>query len=45
MVSPFEFWFIEEPKGGLLFLDVIEEFLFAFDIIMTLFVPYLDRKT
>lgn len=44
-VSPFEFGFIEEQKGGLFVADLIVDFFFAIDIIMTFCVPYLDRRT
>jgi ankyrin repeat protein len=44
-VSPFEFGFIEEPRGGLFVADLIVDSFFAIDIIMTFFVAYLDRRT
>ncbi|KAJ0971256.1 hypothetical protein J5N97_019215 [Dioscorea zingiberensis] len=44
-VSPFEFGFIEEPKGGLAIADNVVNGFFAIDIILTFFVAYLDRTT
>ncbi|KAM0934958.1 putative cyclic nucleotide-binding domain, potassium channel, voltage-dependent, EAG/ELK/ERG [Dioscorea sansibarensis] len=44
-VSPFEFGFIEEPKGALAAADNVVNGFFAIDIILTFFVAYLDRTT
>ncbi|KAJ0985653.1 hypothetical protein J5N97_004009 [Dioscorea zingiberensis] len=44
-VSPFEFGFVERPKGGLAIADNVVNGFFAIDIILTFFVAYLDRAT
>ncbi|KAK1306242.1 Potassium channel AKT1 [Acorus calamus] len=44
-VSPFEFGFIERPKGALAMADNIVNGFFAIDIILTFFVAYLDKAT
>lgn len=44
-VSPFEFGFIENPRGALLAADNVVNGFFGIDIILTFFVAYLDPKT
>lgn len=44
-VSPFEFGFIQHPRGALLIVDNVINFLFLIDIILTFFVAYLDPQT
>uniref|UniRef100_A0A7I4E6D0 Uncharacterized protein n=1 Tax=Physcomitrium patens TaxID=3218 RepID=A0A7I4E6D0_PHYPA len=44
-VSPFEFGFIQNPRGVLLGVDSVVNALFFIDIVMTFFVAYLDPKT
>lgn len=44
-VSPFEFGFLDKPKGPLSIADNIVNGFFAIDIILTFFVAYLDRST
>lgn len=44
-VSPFEFGFVENPRGGLLAVDMVVNGFFAIDIILTFFVAYLDPST
>lgn len=44
-VSPFEFGFIEDPRGALFTADMIVNGFFAIDIILTFFVAYLDSET
>uniref|UniRef100_A0A1D1Z8U8 Potassium channel n=1 Tax=Anthurium amnicola TaxID=1678845 RepID=A0A1D1Z8U8_9ARAE len=44
-VSPFEFGFLERPKGGLAIADNVVNLFFAVDIILTFFVAYLDKAT
>ncbi|XP_058112525.1 potassium channel AKT1-like [Magnolia sinica] len=44
-VSPFEFGFLEKPKGALSVADNVVNGFFAIDIILTFFVAYLDRGT
>lgn len=44
-VSPFEFGFLERPKGGLAIADNVVNGFFAIDIVLTFFVAYLDRAT
>lgn len=44
-VSPFEFGFIENPRGALLAADMVVNGFFGVDIILTLFVAYLDPTT
>lgn len=44
-VSPFEFGFIENPRGGLLAADNVVNGFFGIDIILTFFVAYLDPRT
>lgn len=44
-VSPFEFGFLPNPKGGLSIADNIVNAFFAVDIVLTFFVAYLDKAT
>ncbi|GMP94648.1 hypothetical protein CsSME_00044030 [Camellia sinensis var. sinensis] len=44
-VSPFEFGFLDKPKGPLSITDNIVNGFFAADIILTFFVAYLDKAT
>ncbi|KAF8400701.1 hypothetical protein HHK36_014001 [Tetracentron sinense] len=44
-VSPFEFGFLERPKGPLSITDNVVNGFFAVDIVLTFFVAYLDRAT
>lgn len=44
-VSPFEFGFLEEPRGPLSITDNVVNGFFAIDIILTFFVAYLDKST
>ncbi len=44
-VSPFEFGFIQNPRGALLAVDYTVDAFFAIDIILTFFVAYLDKRT
>ncbi|XXG55989.1 hypothetical protein AAC387_Pa03g3528 [Persea americana] len=44
-VSPFEFGFLEAPRGALSIADNVVNGFFAIDIILTFFVAYLDRRT
>ncbi|XP_068651822.1 potassium channel AKT1-like [Aristolochia californica] len=44
-VSPFEFGFLERPRGPLIVADNIVNGFFAIDIILTFFVAYLDKTT
>ncbi|KAJ4958146.1 hypothetical protein NE237_025257 [Protea cynaroides] len=44
-VCPFEFGFLEGPKGPLAIIDNIVNGFFAVDIIMTFFVAYLDKTS
>ena len=44
-ISPFEFGFLEEPKGPLSIADNVVNGFFAIDIILTFFVAYLDKST
>lgn len=44
-VSPFEFGFLEHPKGGLAIADNVVNGFFAIDIVLTFFVAYLDKAT
>lgn len=44
-VSPFEFGFLDEPKGPLSIADNVVNGLFAIDIVLTFFVAYLDKAT
>jgi len=44
-VSPFEFGFIENPRGTLLAADMVVNGFFGVDIVLTLFVAYLDPAT
>ncbi|XP_057960180.1 potassium channel AKT1-like [Malania oleifera] len=44
-VSPFEFGFLDQPKGPLSIADNIVNGFFAIDIILTFFVAYLDKAS
>uniref|UniRef100_A0A7N0TBX2 Potassium channel n=1 Tax=Kalanchoe fedtschenkoi TaxID=63787 RepID=A0A7N0TBX2_KALFE len=44
-VSPFEFGFLDEPKGPLSIADNVVNGFFAIDIVLTFFVAYLDKAT
>ena len=44
-VSPFEFGFIENPRGALMVIDNVVNFMFLIDILLTFFVAYLDPAT
>ncbi|KAL5976993.1 RAC-alpha serine/threonine-protein kinase [Asimina triloba] len=44
-VSPFEFGFLETPRGLLSVADNVVNGFFAIDIVLTFFVAYLDRST
>ncbi|KAG0600693.1 hypothetical protein M758_11G053600 [Ceratodon purpureus] len=44
-VSPFEFGFLENPRGALLACDMVVNGFFAIDIILTFFVAYMDPTT
>ncbi|XP_062098454.1 potassium channel AKT1-like [Humulus lupulus] len=44
-VSPFEFGFLDKPKGSLAVLDNVVNAFFAIDIAVTFFVAYLDKAT
>ncbi|KAK4478599.1 hypothetical protein RD792_014087, partial [Penstemon davidsonii] len=43
--SPFEFGFLDKPKGPLSIVDNVVNLFFAIDIVLTFFVAYLDRTT
>ncbi|KAL7102225.1 hypothetical protein ACP275_08G105800 [Erythranthe tilingii] len=43
--SPFEFGFLDKPRGPLSIMDNIVNGFFAVDIILTFFVAFLDRST
>ncbi|PON57923.1 Voltage dependent potassium channel [Parasponia andersonii] len=44
-VSPFEFGFLDRPRGSLAVIDNVVNAFFAIDIIVTFFVAYLDKTT
>lgn len=44
-VSPFEFGFVENPRGHLLAVDNVVNGFFGIDIVLTFFVAYLDPTT
>ncbi|WOH03750.1 hypothetical protein DCAR_0623150 [Daucus carota subsp. sativus] len=44
-VSPFEFGFLEAPRGPLSITDNVVNGLFAVDILLTFFVAYVDKAT
>ncbi|CAM8931285.1 unnamed protein product [Rhodiola kirilowii] len=44
-VSPFEFGFLDKPKGPLSVIDNVVNGFFAIDIVLTFFVAYLDKTT
>lgn len=44
-MSPFEFGFLESPKGRLSITDNVVNGIFAIDIILTFFVAYVDKAT
>ncbi|KAL2517599.1 Potassium channel AKT1 [Abeliophyllum distichum] len=44
-VSPFEFGFLDKPKGPLSIMDNVVNGFFAIDIVLTFFVAYLDKAT
>lgn len=44
-VSPFEFGFLDSPKGVLSKTDNVVNGFFAIDIILTFFVAYIDKAT
>lgn len=44
-VAPFEFGFVESPKGPLLGFDYAVNAFFGIDIVVTFFVAYFDRQT
>lgn len=43
--SPFELAFKKVATGSLLYVDLVVDFFFATDIIITFFVAYLDKST
>ncbi|OIT08427.1 PREDICTED: potassium channel AKT1-like [Nicotiana attenuata] len=43
--SPFQFGFLDRPRGPIAIIDNIVNGFFAFDIILTFFVAYLDKST
>jgi len=43
--SPFELAFREMSIGSMLIADLVVDAFFAFDIILTFFVAYLDKST
>lgn len=43
--APFEFGFLPSPKFPLNTVDYVVDLFFGVDIVMTLFVAYLDRAT
>lgn len=43
--SPFQFGFLDRPRGPIAIIDNVVNGFFAFDIIMTFFVAYLDKST
>lgn len=43
--SPFELAFKKVATGSLLYVDLVVDFFFATDIILTFFVAYLDKST
>lgn len=44
-VSPFEFGFVENPRGALRAADMVVNGFFAVDIILTFFVAFTDPTT
>jgi len=44
-ICPFEFGFLEKSKGALAIIDNAVNGFFAFDIVLTFFVAYLDKST
>ena len=44
-MSPFEFGFLEAPRGPLSITDNVVNGLFAVDILLTFFVAYVDKAT
>ncbi|KAG2700062.1 hypothetical protein I3760_07G216200 [Carya illinoinensis] len=44
-VSPFEFGFLEKPRGPLAVIDNVVNSFFAVDIVLTFFVAYLDKAS
>ncbi|XP_050365667.1 potassium channel AKT1-like [Argentina anserina] len=44
-VCPFEFGFLDSPKGPLAITDNVVNGLFGIDIVLTFFVAYLDKTT
>lgn len=44
-VSPFEFGFLEKPRGPLAVIDNVVNAFFAIDIALTFFVAYLDESS
>ncbi|KAF4367025.1 hypothetical protein G4B88_016737 [Cannabis sativa] len=44
-VTPFEFGFLDKPKGTLAILDNVVNGFFGIDIVVTFFVAYLDKST
>lgn len=44
-VSPFEFGFIDRPRGALAITDNVVNGFFFIDIVLTFFVAYLDKAT
>ena len=45
LVSPFEFGFLDRPKGLLSIADNVVNSFLAIDIVLTFFVAYLDKST
>nr|BAD81034.1 potassium channel NKT1 [Nicotiana tabacum] len=43
--SPFQFGFLDRPRGPIAIIDNVVNGFFAFDIILTFFVAYLDKST
>ncbi|KAF3447168.1 hypothetical protein FNV43_RR12348 [Rhamnella rubrinervis] len=44
-VSPFEFGFLDKPRGALAIADNFVNAIFAIDIVLTFFVAYLDKTS
>lgn len=45
VVCPFEFAFIHSTRGFFYVVDIIVNVVFVMDVILTFFVPYLDKNT
>eukprot|EP00850_Spirogloea_muscicola_P001493 SM000005S17290 [mRNA] locus=s5:1189145:1195739:- [translate_table: standard] len=44
-IAPFEFGFLNNPKGALLAIDYVVDGFFFIDIVLTFFVAYVDRES